>query len=111
MLHFIVVKPFINREKLQTVKVRAGQFVKFDVDVRGEPPPTYTWSVGLKTLENTNNCKIENEEYNTKITISNTTRANTGTYKLRAENSSGFDEAPVEVIVLGNLVIRCVIKY
>lgn len=92
-------RPLINREKLHTVKVRAGQLVKFDVDVQGEPPPTCTWSFALKPLEGPN-VKIENEDYNTKLTLSDTKRKDTGTYTLKAENDSGFDEAPVEVIIL-----------
>ncbi|ERL85176.1 hypothetical protein D910_02598 [Dendroctonus ponderosae] len=93
-------RPLINREKLHTVKVRAGQLVKFDVDVQGEPPPICTWSFAHKPLENGPKTKIENEDYNTKLTLSDTSRKDTGTYTLRAENDSGFDEAPVEVIVL-----------
>lgn len=91
----------INREKLQTVKVRAGQHVKFDVDIKGEPPPTIVWSFANKPLENSPTCKIENEDYNTKLTLSETVRKMTGTYTIRAENINGFDEAPVEVIILG----------
>lgn len=97
---FSLVKPLINREKLHTVKVRAGQHVKFDVDVRGEPPPTITWSVGPKTLETGANVKIENEDYNTKLTLSDTKRKHSGIYKIFAENTSGTDEATVEVIIL-----------
>lgn len=98
-LFFFLVRPSINRDKLHTVKVRAGQLVKFDVDVKGEPPPTITWSFAHKPLEGPG-VKIENEDYNTKLTLSDTTRKDTGTYTIRAENESGFDEAPVEVIVL-----------
>lgn len=94
------MKPHINRDKLKPVRVRAGQAVKFDVDVRGEPPPTIKWSVGIKQLEPTATCKIENEDYNTKLTILDTTRKNTGEYKIFAENINGTDEATVEVIIL-----------
>lgn len=95
------MKPYINREKLQKVTVRAGQAVKFDVDVKGEPPPTIQWIFARKPLENSPRIKIENEDYNTKIAISDTTRKDTGTYTIVAENVNGKDEAPVEVIVLG----------
>lgn len=102
MLYLNLVKPLINREKLQKVIVRVGQTVKFDVDVRGEPPPTTIWSLGSKPLITGRSLKIEDEDYNTKLTLSDTTRKNTGVYSLRAENASGFDEATVEVIILGN---------
>ncbi|GLH11531.1 Titin, partial [Gryllus bimaculatus] len=94
------LRPIINREKLQKVTVRAGQFVKFDVDVKGEPPPTITWSFANKVLENSPTTKIENEDYNTKLTLSDTTRKNSGIYTIKAENDSGKDEATVEVVIL-----------
>ena len=88
---------------MQKVTVRAGQSVKFDVDVKGEPPPTLTWLVGGAELQPGLRIKIDNQDYNTKLTISDTTRKNKGTYTLRAENSNGFDEATVDVIILGLL--------
>lgn len=94
------LKPLINREKLQPIKVRAGQTVKFDVDVKGEPAPTTTWIFASKPLETCANVKIDNEEYNTKMILTDTSRADTGTYTLKAENESGVDEATVEVIIL-----------
>lgn len=100
MLCTILERPLINRDKLHTVKVRAGQIVKFDVDVQGEPPPKITWSFGNKVIEPDNHIKIENEDYNTRFTMVNTKRKDTGRYTIRAENESGFDEAPVEVIIL-----------
>lgn len=95
------MKPFINRDKLGTVKVRAGQMVKLDVDVKGEPPPTITWSFGLRPLATSANVKIENEDYNTKLQMTNTTRSDTGKYTIKAVNDSGQDEADVEIIILG----------
>ena len=94
------LKPHINRDKLQTIKVRASQHVKLDVDVKGEPPPTITWSLRNKVLENTLNLKIENEDYNTKLLMSHTTRKDTGKYTIKAVNDSGEDEAEVEIIIL-----------
>jgi predicted phage tail protein len=94
------VKPLINREKLNPIKIRAGAAIKFDVDVKGEPAPTIKWSVGIQELTPSSTCKIENEDYNTKLTITETTRKNTGTYKIFAQNDSGTDEAEVEVIIM-----------
>ncbi|RZF42380.1 hypothetical protein LSTR_LSTR004188 [Laodelphax striatellus] len=94
------LKPCINREKLQKVVVRAGQAVKFDVDVKGEPPPTISWIFQMTPLENGPSVKIENEDYNTKIAITDTSRKDTGTYTVKAENINGVDEAPVEVVIL-----------
>lgn len=103
MFVFFLVKPLINREKLQKVVIRVGQVVKFDVDVRGEPPPAMTWSFGGKPLSSGRTVKTENEDYNTKLILSENIRKNSGVYSLRAENASGFDEATVEVVVLGEI--------
>lgn len=94
------LKPLINREKLHTVKVRAGENVKFDVDVRGEPPPDIKWSFAGKPIETSANYRVDNEDYNTKFVITDTERKLTGTYTIYAENTSGSDEATVEVIIL-----------
>lgn len=86
---------------MQKVTVRVGQMVKFDVDVKGEPPPTTTWLFSGVALENGLRIKIENQDYETKFKISDATRKNKGTYTLRAENCNGIDEATVDVVVLG----------
>ena len=43
---------------------------------------------------------IVNIDYNTKISITDTTRANTGIWKIKAVNAHGEDEADVEITVL-----------
>lgn len=71
------------------------------MDVKGEPAPTTAWFFGNIELKTGANTKVEHEPYNTKIQISDTSRKNTGTYTIKAENDSGKDEAEVEVIILG----------
>lgn len=44
--------------------------------------------------------EIVNVPYNTKITINEAQRKDSGVYKILAENPSGKDEATVEVTVL-----------
>lgn len=83
--------------------MRNGQVVKLDVDVKGEPPPTIKWIFKGKELETTPKLKIENEDYNTKIMIKDTTRADSGKYTITAENINGRDEADVEINILGEL--------
>ena len=41
-----------------------------------------------------------NVDYNTKFTIKDSVRKNTGIYKILAENEHGKDEAEVEVVIL-----------
>lgn len=41
---FSLVKPRIDRSKLEGLIFKAGQMILLDVDVIGEPPPTVVWS-------------------------------------------------------------------
>lgn len=86
---------------MKTVTVRAGQFVKFDVDIIGEPPPTCKWSFAGKDLEPSDSIKIENPEYMSHLQVLRTTRKQSGVYKLTATNTSGEDVAEVTVNILG----------
>lgn len=38
-----LVKPRIDRTNLKNIVVRSGKTIKYDVNIRGEPPPTVTW--------------------------------------------------------------------
>ena len=46
------------------------------------------------------NISIVNVEYNSKFTIKDSVRKNTGIYRIVAENEHGKDEAEVEVVIL-----------
>lgn len=94
------MKPHINRDKLQTIKVRAGQSVRLEVDIEGEPPPTVTWNFDGAVLQTGANIKIDNEDYLTKIHLTDTSRKYSGKYTIKAVNDSGQDEADVEIIIL-----------
>ncbi|CAH2099215.1 unnamed protein product [Euphydryas editha] len=94
------LKPHINRDKMVAVRVRAGTTIKLDVDIKGEPPPTKTWTFANKVVENGPGIKLENEDYNTKLQIFESSWKNSGIYTLKAENDSGVDEATVEITVL-----------
>lgn len=92
---------------MHAIRVRAGATIKLDVDIKGEPPPTKTWTFDKKVLETSPGMKLENEDYNTRLQIFDTTWKNTGVYTLKAENDSGVDEATVEITVLGELFFIC----
>lgn len=99
-IFIITVKPRIDRTNLKPVIVRAGKFIKYDIDVRGEPPPEITWIHVKDELKSGGNVEIVNVDYNTKLTITDSVRKNTGVYKIIAKNAHGQDEAEVEVTVL-----------
>lgn len=95
------LKPWINRDKLKPIKVRRGQNIKLEVDVRGEPPPEITWIFKDHNIgEAEPNCRIANEDYLTKFQLMDVKRNRTGIYKIKAENPSGVDEAELEITVL-----------
>ena len=82
------------------IRIRAGQSIKFDVDIKGEPAPTAKWTFKTQELKTLDNVKVEHIEYNSKLIITEAVRKYTGIYKLTAVNDSGTDEADVEVNVL-----------
>ncbi|KAJ8886792.1 hypothetical protein PR048_013004 [Dryococelus australis] len=94
------LKPRIDRTNLKPIIVRAGKPIKYDVNIRGEPPPTVKWFQGEKEVKSEGTVEIINVDYNTKLNITDTVRKHTGLYKIVAENKHGKDEADVEVTVL-----------
>lgn len=93
--------PKIDRNTIKDIVIHASQSVKFDVKIIGEPPPKKTWTIGNITLKDGGKINIENEPYRTKLNIINCDKTDTGTYKIKAENSVGSDEATIELMVLG----------
>lgn len=95
------VPPKIDRSTLKDITVKGGQNIKVDVKISGEPPPVKSWFQDKARLENKNNVNIELEDYKTKLTITPASRANTGTYTIKAENDYGTDTATFHVTVIG----------
>lgn len=94
------VPPKIDRTNLKDLTVRAGQQIRLDVKVAGEPPPIKTWFLNKARLENRDDVNVDIEDYRTKLTIPVAKREHTGTLVLKAENDSGRDEASIEIKVL-----------
>lgn len=99
-MSFLSVKPRIDRTNLKPITVRAGKTIKYDVDVRGEPPPEITWYHVNQAMKTGENIEIVNVDYNTKISITDCLRKNTGVWKIKAVNPHGEDEAEVEITIL-----------
>jgi len=93
--------PKIDRTNIKDITIKAGQHIRFDIKVSGEPPATKVWLHNKARLENDDsNYNIDMESYRTKLTVPISKRFHSGKYTLKAENESGRDEASFEVIVL-----------
>lgn len=95
--------PKIDRSTLIDVVIKAGSPFKFNVKVTGEPMPTTTWVFGSKDVTSRGPIKVTHYDYGTKISVRSTTRADSGKWKVTAENINGKDIAEVKVTVLGEL--------
>lgn len=95
------VPPKIDRTNLKDLTIRAGQHIRLDIKVSGEPPATKTWFLNKARIEKTReDITVESEDYKTKLVVAVAERGHTGTLTLKAENSSGRDEASIEIKVL-----------
>lgn len=94
------VPPKIDRTTLKDLTLKAGQHIRLDVKVTGEPVPTKTWFLNKARIEDRNDITVENEDYKTKLIIAIAERKHTGTLTLKAENSCGRDEATIEIKIL-----------
>lgn len=93
--------PKIDRSTLKDMTLKAGQHIRLDVKVSGEPPPTKTWFLNKARLEDGNEYTIDIEDYRTKFVVNGgVTRAQTGTLTIKAENGSGVDTVSIQILVL-----------
>jgi len=83
------------------VALNAGAVLTLPVTVSGVPTPKVLWYFGDKELKTGNGTTIETKEKTSKLTIKNTTGANAGVYRVKAENAAGSDEAEFKVTMKG----------
>ena len=86
---------------MDEIKVKAGENIEFNVPVAGEPPATKAWDNDGKPILDSLRVTLHNEDYLTKLKITDTTRKDSGPYTLSAENRNGRDSYTVKVTVLG----------
>lgn len=94
------VKPHIDRKNLQKKKIKVGQPLKMEADVKGEPEPTITWTFNDQTLKTADRVTIENKDYHTSFIKQKMVRTDAGKYVVTAKNDSGTDTVEVEVEVV-----------
>lgn len=93
--------PKIDRTNLKNMLIKAGQPIRLDVKISGEPPPSKTWFLNKERLDQPRaDIHIDFEDYRTKFHIASAQRAHKGRITIKAENDSGRDEAFIEVTVL-----------
>lgn len=92
--------PKIDRKYLQSRKVKVGQVLKLEADVKGEPEPTITWTLKDQTLKSNDRLKIENVDYHTSFTLQKLKREDGGKYVVTAKNDSGTDTVEIEITVV-----------
>lgn len=81
--------------------IKVGKTCKFEVDVRGEPPPDVVWVLKEGKVSSDEDIVVTNKDYYTELHIKKGLRKHAGKYTITATNSSGKDVAEVDVAVLG----------
>jgi len=99
----ILVPPKIDYDAKykQTVALNAGATLTLPVTVSGVPTPKVSWYFGEKELKPGNGTAIETKEKASTLTVKNTSGANAGDYRIKAENSAGLAEAVFKVSMKG----------
>jgi len=95
------VRPYIAGDGLKNIVVKKGRPVRYEINFGAEPPPEITWIANDQPLRCiTDKCEIDNAEKKTILQVTNTTRADSGRYKLILKNSSGQVVSEADVVVL-----------
>jgi len=92
--------PKIERKQLKDMTVSAGEMVKLEANIIGEPPADVTWIKNEATLESTKEAAITNVPYNTKMIMRSVKRTDAGEYTVIAKNSQGKDTVTINLTVL-----------
>lgn len=94
------VAPKIDRTNIRDITVKAGQHVRLEIKISGEPPPKKMWKFNDQTIEPEGPINVTFEDYRTKLFIAVCKREHAGTLSIFAENSSGKDEAQLQLNIL-----------
>uniref|UniRef100_H2YLF6 Titin n=1 Tax=Ciona savignyi TaxID=51511 RepID=H2YLF6_CIOSA len=95
----VLDKPGMCRN-LKTILVRAGTDLILRASMAGRPVPVAVWKLGDVDLFKVARSSIKTTEDETRLTISNATRADCGHYVVTATNKTGSDSASAQVNVL-----------
>lgn len=82
------------------IKVRAGEPVNVNIPISGAPTPTIEWKRGDVKLPESKNVSYDTNSERTIFRIDDSTRQDSGLYKITATNEFGKDSADIEVVVV-----------
>ena len=99
----ITGKPVITYDKKYsaTIVSKVGSKLKIPVNVTGNPKPTVAWFYGEESLETLTDFSVETKNGSSTLTGSGLSAKHSGTYKVKAENKVGIDEATFDVTIKG----------
>nr|XP_020455225.1 myosin-binding protein C, slow-type [Monopterus albus] len=101
----IIDPPRVHLESLNfpdnTVTVVAGNKLRLEIPISGEPAPRVVWTKGERViLESAHRVRAETYSDQTSLTIDVTEREDTGTYNISLQNEAGEATATIKVKVV-----------
>uniref|UniRef100_A0A671S6G4 Myosin-binding protein C, fast-type n=1 Tax=Sinocyclocheilus anshuiensis TaxID=1608454 RepID=A0A671S6G4_9TELE len=96
-IHLDTTGSFVNKN---TIIVVAGNKLRFDVDITGEPPPTVCWKKGDTISEAEGRVRVETRKNLSCFVIEGAERADEGLYHITVTNPAGEDKADVMVKIV-----------
>uniref|UniRef100_A0A8C4QBK0 Myosin binding protein C3 n=1 Tax=Eptatretus burgeri TaxID=7764 RepID=A0A8C4QBK0_EPTBU len=90
-----------GKQSENSITVVAGNKLRLNVPITGEPPPTVIWSKGEQVLSDTEGrVFLENQKDSSALTIEGAERDDEATYKICVQNPSGEDNATLFIKVV-----------
>ncbi|CDS41841.2 expressed conserved protein [Echinococcus multilocularis] len=96
-----LLKPWIDKSRIQVTKLKVGQTFELNLRYRAEPDPEVKWFAGETPIESNTEYQLIFNHRDTTVKVTDAQRKHTQLYKLVVSNEVGFDEATLEVVVLG----------
>ncbi|KAK6110371.1 Fibronectin type III domain family protein [Brugia pahangi] len=95
------VPAWLKMDNLKSLIVKAGQSVKWDVEIGGEPTPEVKWIKSDEVLTSNESVQIEMKRHgHTLLYILSAKRSDGGKYTLSVKNSTGEQSGTAELTVL-----------